>query len=64
VVGGDVEHTPSGTCDEHYHGAARAFFLLAFLMSMDGVIRNDGTAHKFHESPIGVECKVLLKLGG
>jgi hypothetical protein len=38
--------------------------LLAFLMSTVSVIHNDGIAHKFQESPIGVERKALLKLGG
>jgi hypothetical protein len=38
--------------------------LLAFLMSMDGIIRNAFIANKFQENPISVECKALLKLGG
>jgi hypothetical protein len=42
----------------------QSLLLLAFLMSTVGVIRNDGIAHKFQESPIGVERKALLKLGG
>jgi hypothetical protein len=33
-------------------------------MSTVGVIRNDGIAHKFQESPICIEHKTLLKLGG
>jgi hypothetical protein len=42
----------------------QSLLLLAFLMSTVGVIRNDGIAHKFQESPIGIERKALLKLGG
>jgi hypothetical protein len=42
----------------------QSLLLLAFLMSTDGIIHNDGIAHKFQESPIGVERKALLKLGG
>jgi hypothetical protein len=38
--------------------------LLAFLMSMDGIIRNAFIANKFQENPISVERKALLKLGG
>jgi hypothetical protein len=41
-----------------------SLLFLAFLMSTDGVIRNNGIAHKFQERIISVECKALLKLGG
>jgi hypothetical protein len=41
-----------------------SLLLLAFLMSTDGIINNNGIAHKFQESPINVERKTLLKLGG
>jgi hypothetical protein len=37
----------------------QGLLLLTFLMSMVGVIHNDGIAHKFQEGPIGI-----LKLGG
>jgi hypothetical protein len=46
-MGGDVEHTPSGTCKEHYQMGCQRLLLLAYLMSMDGVICNDGIVHKF-----------------
>jgi hypothetical protein len=42
----------------------QSLLLLALPMSTDVVIRNDGVVHKFQESPIYVECKALLKLGG
>jgi hypothetical protein len=42
----------------------QSLLLLAFLMSTVGVICNNGIAHKFQESLIGVEREVLLKLGG
>jgi hypothetical protein len=42
----------------------QSLLLLAFLMSMVGVICNDGIAHKFQEGPISMERKALLKLGG
>jgi hypothetical protein len=41
-----------------------SLLVLAFLMNTDGIIRNDGIAHKFQESPINVECKTLLKRWG
>jgi hypothetical protein len=44
--------------------SCQSLLLLAILISMDGVIHNDGIAHKFQESPIGFECKTLLKLVG
>jgi hypothetical protein len=37
---------------------------LAFLVSMDCIIHDDGIAHKFLESPISIEGKALLQLGG
>jgi hypothetical protein len=42
----------------------QSLLLLAFLISTDGIIYNNGIAHKFHESPTDVERKALLKLGG
>jgi hypothetical protein len=33
-------------------------------MSTDGVIRNDGIAHKLQKSPVSIERKALLQLGG
>jgi hypothetical protein len=45
-------------------GGCQSLLPLAFLMSMDGVIHNDGIAHKFQEGPISIDRKTLLKLGG
>jgi hypothetical protein len=42
----------------------QSLLLLAFSMSTDGVIHNDGIAHRFQESSIGVERKALPQLGG
>jgi hypothetical protein len=42
----------------------RSLLLLAFSISTDGIICNNGIAHKFQESPIDVEREALLKLGG
>jgi hypothetical protein len=44
-------------------GGCQSLLLLAFLMSTVGVICNNGIAHKFQESLIGVEREALLKLG-
>jgi hypothetical protein len=38
--------------------------LLAFLVNTDYVIRDNGIAHKFQESPVSVERKALLQLAG
>jgi hypothetical protein len=45
AVGGDVEHTLSDTREEHCPRGCQSLLLLAFLMSTDGIIRNDGVAH-------------------
>jgi hypothetical protein len=42
----------------------QSLLLLAFSMSTDGIIYNDGIAHKFQEGPISVERKALPQLGG
>jgi hypothetical protein len=42
----------------------QSLLFLAFFMSMGGIIHNDGIAHMFQESPISIERKALLKLGG
>jgi hypothetical protein len=43
--------------------AAKAFFLLAFLLGADCIIHNDSIANKLWDGSASVEHKALLQLG-
>jgi hypothetical protein len=59
-VGGNVSTNHSVLLGSTPGWGYQTLLLLAFLMSMDDIIHNDGIAHKFQESLVSVECKALL----
>jgi hypothetical protein len=42
----------------------QSLLLLAFFVSTDCVIHDNGITHKFQENPMSIERKALLKIGG